>query len=134
MKKILVIDDESLITSLMYKQLQDKYDVITENSGRKALETIKNNAIDLIITDVIMPDFDGIHLLFSVMRDRKPVPVIVMSGDPVGRKFLYAAHNLGAVGVLTKPFTRETLLSVVGRALESDHEVIDAEMSPTGMQ
>ena len=122
MKKILVIDDESFITDVISKMLENQYDVVTETDARKALETINNTELDLIVTDVVMPGLDGVQLVDRIRRDRKSIPIIMMSGNPVGRKFLYAAHGLGATGVLTKPFTQETLTDTVARALDSSSE------------
>ena len=102
--------------------LEKQYDVATETDGRKALETINNTELDLIVTDVVMPGLDGVHLVDRLRRDKKSIPIIMMSGDPVGRKFLYAARSLGAVGVLAKPFTQETLTDTVVRALDSSSE------------
>ena len=99
--------------------LEKQYDVATETDGRKALETINNTEFDLIVTDVVMPGLDGVHL---VDRPTSPNRHPLWPGDPAGRKFLYAARSLGAVGVLTKPFTQETLTDTVVRALDSSSE------------
>ena len=119
MKTILVVDDEKAVTDIVKKLLSDRYTVITENDGKRALATIESTDIDLIISDMIMPDVDGIALISFLKKTGKRIPVLIMSGDPIGRKFLEAASILGATERLTKPFTRQELLQGVEKALQS---------------
>ena len=110
MKTILVIDDEKVITDIIQKILSKKYKVITENDGKQALKTIKNTDLDLIIADMIMPDVDGIALISHMKKTKTQTPILIMSGDPIGRKFLEAASILGAVERLYKKEAIKILL------------------------
>lgn len=117
MKKILVIDHDEAITDVISRCLSSKYNIVTENSGKRALEVIKNTDLDLIIADMMMPDVDGIALLTFMKKMRMKTPVLVMSGHPIGTEFFQAAAILGAVETLQKPFTLEALILVVEKAL-----------------
>lgn len=117
MKKILVIDDNVDITDIIKRCLAGRYDIVTENSGEKALELIRTTGFDLIILDVIMPDIDGIEMLAYMQKAKITTPVLVMSGHPIGERFFKAATILGAVQTLHKPFTMEELILAVEKAL-----------------
>jgi len=117
MKKILVVDHDKAITDIIRRCLSKKYNIETENSGRKALEIIQNIDFDLIISDVMMPDVDGIALLSFMKKTRITTPVLIMSGHPIGTQFFQAATILGAVETLQKPFTIEALTLAVEKVL-----------------
>ena len=117
MKKILIVDDDIQITDLIKRILEKRYSVITANSGTKATEMMRSTNLDLVITDMVMPDKDGIQILQLNRKSEKQIPIIIMSGHPVGKKFLDTSSLLGAVGSLSKPFTLESLLLAVEKAL-----------------
>ena len=118
MKTILVVDDEVIITKIIGNALKARYDVTTTNSGTQALEIMESTRLDLVIADMAMPDTDGIEILQYNRRRKDPIPIVIMSGNPIGRKFLHASSILGAVGTLDKPFTIEELFETVEKALE----------------
>ena len=117
MKTILVVDDEKTITDVIRTYLIESYKIVCENSGRKALEIIEKTDLDLVITDMVMPEVDGIALLSFVKKTRRMIPVLIMSGDPIGLQFLSVASMLGAAEKLCKPFTKETILLAVEKAI-----------------
>lgn len=121
MKTLLVVDDERAVTDVIKKLLSDRYNVVTENDGRNALQIIESTALDLIISDMIMPDVDGIELISHIRKRGIRTPVLIMSGNPLGQKFLEAASILGATERLTKPFSRDQLIESVERALRGPH-------------
>ena len=117
MKKILVIDDDEAITDIIRRCLSGRYEIVTENSGAKALELIKASEFDLIIADIIMPEVDGIGILAYMKKARMTTPVLIMSGHPVGEQFFDAAILLGAVKAVEKPFTMKALMQAVEKIL-----------------
>ena len=78
-------------------------------------------APDLVITDIVMPDMEGMELLRTLSRQGITIPVIVMSGNSLGTKFLDAAHLFGAQASLRKPFSKQELLDAVTRVLGNQH-------------
>ena len=72
LKKVLIVDDEETLTWSMSKSLskdRDKYEVIIANNGREALNQLKKNDIDLVISDIRMPDVNGLDLLVRVKKE-----------------------------------------------------------------
>ena len=94
------------------------YLVTCVSTGREAVRILRTMHVDLVITDVLMPDGDGIEVITELKRAQPSVRVIAMSG---GGKHLGAteclrlASGLGAHGILTKPFTHEQLSEVVSQ-------------------
>jgi CheY-like chemotaxis protein len=120
MASILVVDDEPLLRQNLSKFLAVLgHDVLVAGNGREALAVIERSSVDLVITDVNMPDMDGLELLNALRGRMPPLPTVVMSG---GGRFdkdmlLQSAKVLGAVVSLAKPFSLADLKSAVERAL-----------------
>lgn len=118
MKTILVVDDEELVLNAVSDILKENgYDVVTAVDGKDGLEKHKQYGPDIVITDIVMPDMEGIELLKSLHRTNEKTPIIVMSGHAVGSKFLHVAKLMGARESLLKPFSKTELLTAVERAL-----------------
>jgi len=115
-KKILVVDDESSLTKFLHLVLtKDGYEVATAKDGREGLRVFESIKPDLVITDMVMPDMEGIEFTRSLVKKAKSLPVIVMSGNAIGTKFLNTTCILGARATLQKPFTiRELKESITG--------------------
>ena len=80
---ILIVDDELLIRDLLYDFFQQQgWDVAVAEDGRRALEILKNKKIDLLLTDLKMPEIDGLHLTSAVKQQYPGMPVIIMTGYP----------------------------------------------------
>lgn len=122
-KRILVIDDEELVTRSLLKLLTAAgYSVSVVASGLEALRKLKKSEFDLIISDVRMPDLDGIETIKRIRAalkeaGKKPVPEILITGYADKDKY-DTAMELGIVDYLYKPFDREELLEVIRQALE----------------
>ena len=72
LKKVLIVDDEETLTWSMSKSLskdRDKYEVIVANNGKEALNLLKTNKIDLVISDIRMPDINGLDLLVKIKKE-----------------------------------------------------------------
>jgi CheY-like chemotaxis protein len=114
MKKILVVDDESMIREAISVLLEEGgYEVRTANNGREGMEVFSTYQPDLVLTDIVMPDMEGIEFLQTLRKKKGKLPVIVMSGNAIGEKFLKSARLMGAKAVLKKPFSNEDLLGAV---------------------
>jgi len=105
---ILAIDDEELILKLLSINLTaEGYDVITASDGISALALLEEHTPDLILLDIMMPDFDGIQTLLQ-LRKRSNVPVIMLTarGEVT---VLRDSLDLGADDYITKPFSIQVL-------------------------
>ncbi|HEY6881454.1 MAG TPA: response regulator [Polyangiales bacterium] len=114
---LLVVDDEPQIREVIRTMLVDNgYLVHTADSARLALDVLRHEPIDLVCTDLVMPEMSGAKLIDELKRSRPQLPVVVCSAygtdDDVSRRV-----SRGEVMFLSKPFTRKELLDVVGRAL-----------------
>ena len=84
LKKVLIVDDEETLTWSMAKSLskdKDKYEVIVANNGREALNQLKANRIDLVISDIRMPDINGLDLLVKIKKEFPETNVSIMTAD-----------------------------------------------------
>ncbi|HEX6879896.1 MAG TPA: response regulator transcription factor [Terriglobales bacterium] len=110
--RILVVDDESQITRVLRTTLSaQRYDVRVANDGETALEIMKDWVPDLVVTDISMPNMDGLALCRE-LRTRSQVPIIVLSVKEDERTKIKAL-DLGADDYVTKPFSMNELLARV---------------------
>jgi YesN/AraC family two-component response regulator len=117
---ILVVDDEPVILRLLQDTLEDAgYSVTTANNGRKATRLIQENSFDLIITDIIMPELEGIGLIRNTQRDFPEIKIIAISGGGLigPNNYLEVAKSVGASASLLKPVIRSELLATVKKVL-----------------
>jgi CheY-like chemotaxis protein len=119
MRKILVIEDDTLLCWLLKKIIGVNADVVIMNDGMDAWQWLSNgNFPDLIISVLKMPSLDGIQLLQNLngASTLKDIPVIMLSGyeDPVKRK---TCMDLGAYAYMVKPFEPPVLIEMVDQVL-----------------
>lgn len=82
-RSILVVDDELLIRDLLYDFFRDQgWDISIAESGEKALEILRSKEVDLLLTDLKMPNMDGLALTTEVQRSHPEMPVVIMTGFP----------------------------------------------------
>jgi DNA-binding response OmpR family regulator len=120
MARILVIDDDELVRATVKAALEfADHEVVTANDGQAGVDTFKEGTFDLVVTDIIMPEKEGIETIIELRQHKPDVKVIAISGG--GRTsnqiFLDVAKKFGAVDVLGKPFTPKQLLASVEKAL-----------------
>jgi CheY-like chemotaxis protein len=118
--KILVIDDEEGVRRVIGKILvRVGHDVLEAPDGKVALSLLKEEAADLVICDLFMPEMDGVEVLRQLRRDYPNLRVVAISGGAYqGRvQLLDVAKALGAVAVLGKPFQPHQLLELVNDLL-----------------
>lgn len=116
--KILVVDDERIICAGCEKILGEAgYQVKTTLSARKALEMLKEEPFDIVITDIKMPELSGIELLEIIRKEYPEITVIVITGYSTVETAV-EAMKLGAFDYLPKPFTSDQVILVIKRAVE----------------
>ena len=118
MRRVLVVDDEELVRDLTVLVLERAgYDVVSAASARQALELLEAHSIDLVVSDVVMPDLTGVELL-AEMRERWPdLPVVLMTGGSPEPERTAKALELGAAGIVFKPYSHAELRDAVAAAL-----------------
>ncbi len=120
MARILIIDDEDELRSLLRQMLEHAGHEVSEAvNGAAGIEIYERDAPDLIITDIIMPEQEGVETIIALRRADPALPIIAISGG--GRldatDFLTMAKKLGARRTLTKPFRRDQRLDAVNECL-----------------
>jgi len=121
MAHILLVDDDEAFRHMLRRTLERAGHRVTEaNDGAAALHVVAHDAtIDLVITDIIMPNREGIETIRALRHDYPQVKIIAMSGGgrirPEG--YLDVAKAFGAVRVLSKPFDNHELFAAIKEAL-----------------
>lgn len=120
---ILIIDDEDDLRRIMRNALEKQgHEVIEARNGSDALELFEQHPADLIVTDIMMPESDGIETIIALRRKDPEIRIIAISGG--GRvgdtNYLTMAEKFGATQVLAKPFRREQLVDAVRESLAAD--------------
>jgi DNA-binding NtrC family response regulator len=119
MPNILVVEDKDSMRNMLYETLTEEgYRVDAANDGRQAIDLVNNKSYDLVLTDLRMPDVDGLEVLSKVRELDTETSVIVMTAFGTIEDAVLAMKN-GAIDFLTKPFDTEHLCVLVGRALEN---------------
>tara|TARA_B100001964_G_scaffold87167_1_gene98115 strand:- start:2081 stop:2878 length:798 start_codon:yes stop_codon:yes gene_type:complete len=128
-RKILVVDDEEMIVTLLSRTLQKSYDVTEASSGGEAISLLEKNSFDLVLTDVRMPGIDGIQLLETVREIRPECEVILMTSF-TDIDIVITALNRGAFAFVTKPLDTAMVLKriedglAIVRSRENQKKVI----------
>ena len=120
MKRILVVEDDNSVRKLLVRILTvEGYRTEQADSAAAALEIIRSDPPDLVITDLLMPDQDGLELIMKIRRSGAALKIIAISaGGRIGpATYLELAQKLGADRAITKPFQPETLLRAVRELL-----------------
>ncbi|HDD44481.1 MAG TPA: response regulator [Candidatus Desulfofervidus auxilii] len=119
MMNILIVDDSATMRKIILRTIrQSGYavdDVLEAGNGKEALEVVKNNKVDLILTDINMPEMDGLELI-EVLRaspETQNMPILVISTEGA-EDIIEKAKILGVKGFVRKPFTPEK----IGEALK----------------
>ncbi len=114
---ILLIDDEEPICNVVKKFLETEgHTVVTSLSGKKGINLFKNKTFDLVLSDITMPDMDGVEFISKVKRADRKVKIIVLTGH-LAEEQLNRAKEAGADQILLKPFKQENLYKTIGKAL-----------------
>jgi DNA-binding response OmpR family regulator len=134
-KKVLIVDDEETLTWSMAKSLsrdRDKYEVEIANNGREALEILGKMPIDLVISDIRMPDINGLDLLVQIKRDFPQTKVIIMTayGSSDVQK---EANKRGSLYYIEKPFEineiRKLILDLIREKRGFEGKLFDLQLT-----
>ncbi len=122
MKRILVVDDNETFRLPLSATLQSAgYEVETAAEGGLAVKLHRKRPFDLVITDLVMPDQEGLETIMQLRQFQPDLRIIAISGD--GRmdasNYLPLARKLGAGEILAKPFTAEQILEAIARMMGS---------------
>ena len=118
-KRILVVDDEEVIRVLLSEILTDEgFEIVTASGGREAINYIESEHFDLVISDMVMPDVNGVEVLQAAFRADPEYAVIIITGFPSVDTAVKLV-NLGAADYVTKPFNVDTIKITVAKVIES---------------
>lgn len=124
MKRLLVIDDDDQMRQMLKQMLERAgYEIIDAPDGQTGIELYRQNPTDLIITDLIMPQKDGMETIIELKRDFPNVKIIAISGgsramDP--RDYLHYTTQFGIVHTLTKPFDPKEMIAMIQSELQEE--------------
>jgi CheY-like chemotaxis protein len=125
MASILLVDDDNQLRSMLSQVLSRAgYEVQTAGDGYEASNLYRSHPTDLIITDLIMPEKEGLEMIRELRRDYPMAKIIAMSGGGRNRAIdcLAVARALGAQRVLKKPFSHSEILEAIRKTLEERSE------------
>lgn len=117
---IVIVDDEEMVlTSLdSFLNLETTYNVMTFTSAKAALDFIKDNNFDLVVSDYLMPEMDGISFLAEVKKIRPEVPRIILTGYADKENAIKAINDVGLYQYIEKPWSNDDLLIILRNGLE----------------
>lgn len=119
-KPILIVDDDETIRRLIIRLLEKEgYTTIVANNGRDGLLKYDKSKIDLVITDIIMPDMEGIEFIISLKKLNPEIKIIAISGGGYlpATDYLETAKDFGVVESFSKPFDISALIKKVREVL-----------------
>lgn len=134
-KQLLIVDDEEGICFGLKELLEDSYDVVLAGSAEEAWERIvsKGDWVDLIITDMVLPETDGLEFLKRLRKINRRIPGIVITGSPDYEKAVNEAC-LGSCCCLPKPFDIDALLKKIRESLTVSEGMEDTGGQPWPLQ
>ncbi len=128
MNTILIVDDEKNYPTILGEVLKEEgYAAFTASSSLEALDVLKKEVIDLVLTDVKMPGMGGIELLEHIKGTHPDLPVIVMTAHGSVEKAVEAMHK-GAYTFILKPFDNDTLVAHISKAISINRLVQENAM------
>lgn len=120
--RILVIDDEQSVRASLEQALTTAgHTVVLAANGLEGVNLQRKEPADLVITDLFMPEQDGVETIMQLRKFAPNVGVIAISGNPLGGEMLAVAQKLGALAIFEKPFTVSELLKAIDQGLAGRH-------------
>lgn len=120
--RVLIVDDEPMVTRSCKRILTEAgYEVDTSESGREGVDRALEGNFDLVVTDLKMPDFDGMELVRTLRNRRPGTAVVVITGYGTVRSAVEAT-KMGVAEYIEKPFTPEEITEAANRALQAEQE------------
>ena len=118
MAMILIVDDDEMDRILLKDSLEGDHELVFARSGKTATDIVVRQAIDLMITDLVMPEVNGLRLIKELREDGETMPIIAITG--AAPEQLELAVSYGANAMLDKPIELADLLDTVNRLLSAD--------------
>ncbi len=122
MAKILVVDDEAQVRGMLVKMLAvEHHEVIEAENGAQGCKKYREHQPDLLITDLVMPEKNGIDMILELKKEFPSIRIVAISGGggiTGSFDYLPVAKLVGALHILQKPFSLQALKSAVAEALE----------------
>lgn len=117
---IVIVDDEEMVlTSLKsFLNLESQYDVKTFTSAKDALEFLKKNDVNLVLSDYLMPEMDGISFLAKVREIKPEVTRIILTGYADKENAIKAINDVGLFQYIEKPWDNDDLLIIIRNGVE----------------
>ncbi len=122
MARILIIEDEIALRLIIKDSLKNAgYSVMAASDGEKAIQLLNRRSFDMVITDLIMPNKEGLELILELREQAPNVKIIAVSGGGAssGNDLLDMAIEFGAHYALRKPFIMKELMELVGEGLSA---------------
>ena len=121
MARILVIEDDDGVRGLLLQILEGAgYEVVGTTEGEEGIRAYRREPADLVITDIMMPEKDGVEIIRELRRDYPDVRIIAITGFRGRFNRLPAAEYLGAQRTFLKPFSTQEMLEAVREVLDQD--------------
>jgi DNA-binding NtrC family response regulator len=117
---VLIVDDEEMVlTSLAtYLTLETDYEVVTFTSARAALAHVRGHDVDLVISDFLMPEMDGIVFLSEVRRLKPEIPRVILTGYADKENAIKAINDVGLFQYIEKPWDNDDLRLIIRNGIE----------------
>lgn len=117
---ILLVDDEEMVLTSIdsFLALETQYNVVTFISAKKALKYIKSNSVDLVISDYVMPEMDGITFLAKVREIKPEIPRIILTGYADKENAIKAINEVGLFQYIEKPWDNDDLKIIIRNGIE----------------
>lgn len=131
MQKILIIDDDEDVRSMLKMTLEmEGYNVLTANDGNMGTKLYRENPADLIVTDIIMPEKEGLETIRELHKDFPGVKIIAISGggEYALSQYLDVAKQFGAVNAFSKPVDLDALLHEIKKHVPSPSSIPDSRL------
>ncbi len=119
-QKILIADDDVALNEMLCRMLErSSYETLSALNGKEAVEICHKEPVDLIVTDIFMPEQEGIATILEVRREFPDIKIIAMSGGGNSgmKDYLNMAKLLGSEGIITKPFSNSELIQLIAKLL-----------------
>jgi signal transduction histidine kinase len=123
--RVLVVDDEESIREMVSKIVKHVgYEAVTAKHGKDALEILRREPITILITDIKMPEMDGIELMKAARTEFKDLHIICMTGHGISHSYTEVV-SLGATDYITKPFTLDEMRAKLSRVVRERNLISD---------
>ncbi len=124
MSRILIVEDEEYMREMLVDTLEKEgYDVSVAVNGVEAIKAIEEETFDLIVTDIVMPEKDGLSTILQTKRDNENIKIIAISGGDrsfTGSSYLQIAKNIGVERTFQKPFNSKEFLRAIKEVLQNE--------------